>query len=75
MEPLVSILIPAFNAEPWLADTIRSAITQTWPRKEIVVVNDGSTDRTLDVARRFEPPGSGWCRRPIRAPPQRETTR
>lgn len=53
MEPLVSILIPAFNAEPWLADAIRSAINQTWPRKEIVVVNDGSTDRTLDVARRF----------------------
>ena len=57
MEPLVSILIPAFNAEPWLGDAIRSAITQTWPRKEIVVVNDGSTDRTLDVARQFERSG------------------
>ena len=57
MEPLVSILIPAFNAEPWLADAIRSAINQTWPRKEIVVVNDGSTDRTLDVARQFERSG------------------
>jgi len=53
MTPLVSILIPAFNAEEWLADTLRSAIAQTWPRKEIIVVDDGSTDGTLAVARRF----------------------
>jgi glycosyltransferase involved in cell wall biosynthesis len=53
MKPLVSILIPAYNAEEWLADTLRSAIGQTWPRKEIVVVEDGSTDGTLTVARRF----------------------
>ena len=53
MEPLVSILIPAYNAEPWIADTIRSAIAQTWPRKEIIVVDDGSRDQTLRVARQF----------------------
>src|SRR5205823_13688818 len=53
MAPLISILIPAYNAEPWIADTIRSALAQTWPRKEIVVVDDGSTDQTLQVARQF----------------------
>jgi glycosyltransferase involved in cell wall biosynthesis len=53
MEPLVSILIPAYNAEEWISDTIQSALDQTWPRKEIVIVNDGSRDRTLAVARRF----------------------
>jgi len=53
MKPLVSILIPAYNAENWIADTIRSAIGQTWPRKEIIVVNDGSTDQTLEIARQF----------------------
>ncbi len=53
MEPLVSILIPAFNAERWIADTIRSALDQTWPRKEIIVVDDGSTDQTLPIARQF----------------------
>jgi glycosyltransferase involved in cell wall biosynthesis len=50
----VSILIPAYNAENWIADTIRSALAQTWPWKEIIVVDDGSTDRTLSVARKFE---------------------
>jgi glycosyltransferase involved in cell wall biosynthesis len=53
MEPLVSILIPAYNAEEFIAASIRSAIVQTWPRKEIIVVDDGSTDGTADVARRF----------------------
>jgi glycosyltransferase involved in cell wall biosynthesis len=53
MRPLVSILIPAYNAERWLADTIRSALGQTWSRKEIIVVDDGSRDRTLSVARQF----------------------
>ena len=46
MTPLVSILIPAYNAERWIAETIRSALGQTWARKEIIVVNDGSTDQT-----------------------------
>ncbi len=53
MTPLVSILIPAYNAQQWLSDTIESALAQTWPRKEIVVVDDGSTDGTRDVIGRF----------------------
>jgi glycosyltransferase involved in cell wall biosynthesis len=54
--PLVSILIPAFNSQQWIAETIRSALAQTWPRKEIVVVDDGSSDGTLQIARRFASP-------------------
>ena len=53
MRPLVSILIPAHNAEQWISDTIRSGLAQTWPRKEIIVVDDGSEDRTLSIARGF----------------------
>ncbi len=53
MKPLVSILIPAYNSEEWIGDTIRSAIAQTWERKEVIVVDDGSRDRTAEVARRF----------------------
>jgi glycosyltransferase involved in cell wall biosynthesis len=53
MEPLVSILIPAFNAESWLAETVKSALEQTWPRKEIIIVDDESTDETPSIARQF----------------------
>lgn len=51
--PLVSILIPAYNAQEWIADTLRSAIAQTWEPKEIIVVDDGSTDQTLAIAKEF----------------------
>jgi glycosyltransferase involved in cell wall biosynthesis len=54
MNPLVSILIPAYNAERWLSATIRSALSQTWDNKEIIVVDDGSSDHTVTVARQFE---------------------
>jgi len=53
MTPLVSILIPAYNAEAWIAATIKSALNQTWSRKEIIIVDDGSDDQTLAVGRRF----------------------
>jgi glycosyltransferase involved in cell wall biosynthesis len=56
MAPLVSILIPAYNAERWIAETIQSALAQTWPRTEVIVVNDGSRDRTLAVAHQFTTP-------------------
>lgn len=55
--PLVSILIPAYNAGPWIGESIASALAQTWKRKEIIVVDDGSKDDTLAIARRFEPDG------------------
>jgi len=57
MRPLVSILIPAYNAQEWIADTVRSAISQTWDRKEIIVVDDGSSDKTLAIAQGFESEG------------------
>jgi glycosyltransferase involved in cell wall biosynthesis len=53
MLPLVSVLIPAYNTERCIVDTIKSALAQTWPRKEIIVVDDGSTDQTLSVAQQF----------------------
>jgi glycosyltransferase involved in cell wall biosynthesis len=53
MKPLVSILIPAYNSQHWITDTLRSAVAQTWPRTEIIIVDDGSSDQTLAVARKF----------------------
>jgi glycosyltransferase involved in cell wall biosynthesis len=57
MTPLVSILIPAHNARPWIAETLESALAVEWTSKEIIVVDDGSSDGTLDVARSFESRG------------------
>lgn len=54
--PLVSILIPVYNSEEWLASTIQSALNQTCRRKEIIIVDDGSTDQSLSVAKRFSSP-------------------
>jgi glycosyltransferase involved in cell wall biosynthesis len=54
MPELVSILIPAYNEQKWIGDTVKSALAQSWPNKEIVIVNDGSTDDTLRVAKSFE---------------------
>jgi glycosyltransferase involved in cell wall biosynthesis len=54
MSPLVSILIPCFNAKEWIEQAISSALAQTWPEKEVIVVNDGSTDGSLDVIRSFD---------------------
>ena len=51
--PLVSILIPCYNAAPWLATTLESALAQTSASKEIIVVDDGSTDGSLALARTF----------------------
>jgi len=54
MSPLVSILIPAFNSQKWISEAIQSALAQTWPDIEVIVVDDGSSDNTLEAARRFE---------------------
>lgn len=51
--PKVSILIPAFNSEKYIADTIESCISQTYPNIEIIIVDDGSRDNTLNICERY----------------------
>lgn len=53
----VSIIIPCFNAAPWIGETIRSALAQTHADREIIVIDDGSNDDSLRRARTFEPVG------------------
>jgi glycosyltransferase involved in cell wall biosynthesis len=53
MPDLVSILIPCHNAERWIAQAIESAVAQTYAPTEVIVFDDGSKDRSLDVIRRF----------------------
>ena len=48
--PLVSVIIPAYNAEKWIAQSVASAIRQTWKNIEIIVVDDGSSDGTAEIA-------------------------
>jgi len=54
--PPVSVIIPAWNAERYLGETIESALGQTAPPAEIIVVDDGSTDRTAAIARSYPSP-------------------
>lgn len=52
--PLVTVVIPCYNMEPYLAQTLESVIAQTYTNLEIIVVDDGSKDGTTRVAREFE---------------------
>lgn len=51
--PLVSIIIPCYNAEAFLATSIRSALNQTYQQREVVVIDDGSKDQSVEVLRSF----------------------
>ena len=50
---LVSVIIPCFNQAPFLADAIESALSQDYPSKEVIVINDNSPDNTDEVASAF----------------------
>lgn len=52
--PKVSIIIPVYNDEAYVADAIESALAQTYSDIEVIVVDDGSTDRTPDILKRYE---------------------
>lgn len=54
---LVSIIIPVYNSAPYLHSTIKNALQQTYKPAEIIVVDDGSTDNSLAVAKQFEEQG------------------
>lgn len=51
--PEVSVIIPAYNAAPWLDEAVASVLAQTHSDLEVIIVNDGSTDNTLQIAHGF----------------------
>lgn len=54
MLPKVSILIPCYNADRWIAHSIESALNQSYPNKEVIVVDDGSSDRSLEIIQSYD---------------------
>ncbi len=59
----VSVIIPAYNSEKFIAEAIRSVLRQTYADLEILIIDDGSTDATGDVARGFSDPRIKYIRR------------
>ena len=53
MSELVSVIIPVFNSAPFLKDSIKSVINQTYSNIEIICINDGSTDNSLEILKLF----------------------
>ena len=53
MRTKITVAIPAYNAEPWLRETLDSVLAQSFPAHEVIVVDDGSKDGTEEVARSF----------------------
>jgi len=51
--PTVSVIIPAYNAEAFISETVESALNQTFSDLEVIVVDDGSTDRTVERLAEF----------------------
>jgi glycosyltransferase involved in cell wall biosynthesis len=54
MNPKVSIIIPCYNAEKWIKESLLSALTQTHGNKEVIFVDNESTDNSLDVAKEVQ---------------------
>jgi len=51
--PLVTVIVPAYNEEKAISKTVEALLSLSYPNKEVIIVDDGSTDRTLEVARSF----------------------
>lgn len=62
--PLVSIIVPAYNEEKCLGPTIEAILEADYPYKDIIVVDDGSTDKTYDIAMRYKGMGIRVFHRP-----------
>src|SRR5687767_15367714 len=51
VQPLVSVIMPAYNTEKFIGESIQSVVDQTYANWELLIVDDGSTDKTADIIR------------------------
>ena len=54
MRPIISVIIPVYNGEKTIIETIESVLKQTFTDWELIIINDGSTDQTLDIVNRIQ---------------------
>ena len=54
MESLISVVIPAFNAEKTISKCIKSILNQSYSNLDVIVVNDGSTDNTENITKAID---------------------
>ena len=59
--PLISVIIPVYNYDRYLAEAVESVLSQTYQHLEVIVVDDGSTDRSGEVAKSFAGRGVRYC--------------
>jgi glycosyltransferase involved in cell wall biosynthesis len=64
--PLISIVIPSFNQGAFLEECLRSALDQSYPRKEVLVIDGGSTDSSRESLRKYERRLDFWVSEPDR---------
>ena len=64
--PKITVVTAVYNGEDYLDATIRSVLNQSYPNLEYIIVDDGSTDRTSEIIRKYEPHLSQWFHQPNR---------
>src|SRR5689334_10193362 len=53
LQPLVSIIIPCYNSEQWISESIESVLRQTYSNWEVILIDDGSSDNTVQIIQLF----------------------